>query len=184
MSDRVDALLGEYRKQLDLPWSTTVAGAQKVWIAVYPPPLERRLRQRMREFEIETHDAGHEWIEVDLTTAFAEWLSANEYRDEYFKEPDLLAGTLSDFGRFLVDRLKAALAREDADENTVVAFIGAGALFPMARVSEVIDRVSPAIRGRLLVLFPGQIDGSNYRLLDARDGWNYLAVLISAGVES
>jgi hypothetical protein len=32
----------------------------------------------------------------------------------------------------------------------------------------------------LLVFFPGQFDNNNYRLLDARDGWNYLAVPITA----
>jgi len=31
-----------------------------------------------------------------------------------------------------------------------------------------------------LVFFPGERDGSNYRLLDARDGWNYLATPIAA----
>jgi len=26
------------------------------------------------------------------------------------------------------------------------------------------------------VFFPGEHEGNSYRLLDARDGWNYLAV--------
>ena len=34
-------------------------------------------------------------------------------------------------------------------------------------------------RGRLVVFFPGQYEQNNYRLLDARDGWNYMAVPIS-----
>ena len=34
--------------------------------------------------------------------------------------------------------------------------------------------------GRLLVFFPGEVEGNNYRLLDARDGWNYLATPITA----
>jgi len=29
------------------------------------------------------------------------------------------------------------------------------------------------------VFFPGQLEQNNYRLLDARDGWNYMAVPIS-----
>jgi hypothetical protein len=29
------------------------------------------------------------------------------------------------------------------------------------------------IKGRLVVFFPGHLERSNYRLLDARDGWNY-----------
>lgn len=179
--DRIELLLKEYRKQLDLPWSRSIAGPQKVWIAVYDPGLERRLRLRVEEFEIETSGSGHRWHLLDLTTAFAEWLAANEYREAYFAEPELLSGALGDFVTTLTDRVRAGLKDPGVDENTVVALLGVGSLFPMARVSELVDRVAPAIRGRLLVLFPGHIDGSNYRLLDARDGWNYLAVPITTG---
>jgi hypothetical protein len=47
-------------------------------------------------------------------------------------------------------------------------------------VSELLPLVEPFIRGRLLVLFPGVYEENNYRLLDARDGWNYRAVPILA----
>jgi hypothetical protein len=47
------------------------------------------------------------------------------------------------------------------------------------KVSSLVDRVGDAIAGRLLVYFPGQYDHNTYRLLDARDGWNYLAVPIT-----
>ena len=178
--DRVELLLREYRKQLALPW-TVVAGPQKVWIAVYPPELERRLRVRVTEFEIATRNAGHDWRLVDLTRAFSEWLAANEYRKDYFAEPQLLSAALGDFVTNVADTVVAAL--NSADENAVVCVMGVGSLFPMVRVSEVIDRAARSIRGRLLVLFPGHLEGSNYRLLDARDGWNYLAVPITIGVE-
>ena len=36
------------------------------------------------------------------------------------------------------------------------------------------------VQGRLLVLFPGEYENNNYRLLDARPGWNYQAVPITA----
>ena len=62
----------------------------------------------------------------------------------------------------------------------MVALLGVGSLFPMVRVSDLIQRVSANVRGRLLVLFPGSFEGGNYRLLDARDGWNYLAIPIVA----
>lgn len=42
------------------------------------------------------------------------------------------------------------------------------------------ERVEDAIRGRLLVFFPGEYQENHYRLLDARDGWNYHAVPITA----
>jgi len=48
-------------------------------------------------------------------------------------------------------------------------------------MSDVMDEVAGDIRARLVVFFPGSYDEKSYfRLLDARDGWDYLAVPISA----
>ncbi len=65
------------------------------------------------------------------------------------------------------------------DENTVVAVYGAASLFGFTRVSLVLKEVVRDIRGRLVLFFPGEYEENNYRLLDARDGWNYLAVPIT-----
>jgi hypothetical protein len=46
--------------------------------------------------------------------------------------------------------------------------------------AELIDAVSGSIAGRLVVFFPGQYEHNSYRLLDARDGWDYLATPITA----
>ena len=54
-----------------------------------------------------------------------------------------------------------------------------GALFGFARLSHILKMVEADIRGRLVVFFPGHLERSNYRLLDARDGWNYMAVPIT-----
>jgi hypothetical protein len=48
------------------------------------------------------------------------------------------------------------------------------------KVSALIERVQDDVLGRMLVFFPGEVEGNNYRLLGARDGWNYLATLITA----
>ncbi len=79
--------------------------------------------------------------------------------------------------------MRAALTAPDVDSDTVVALVGVASLFGLVRASEVLDKVTQSIQGRLLVFFPGQHEGSNYRLLDARDGWNYLAVPITATEE-
>jgi hypothetical protein len=42
-----------------------------------------------------------------------------------------------------------------------------------------VEEVENDIRGRLALFFPGEYENQNYRLLDARDGWNYLAVPIT-----
>src|SRR4051794_6366496 len=151
--DRIDQLVAEYRNQLRLPWSRTLAGPQRVWMIVYDPDLERRLRLKLEEFAIETREAGHAWELIDLTPSFADWLAANEYRDAYFAEPTLLANSLGDYADSLAARVATVLADEKFGDDAVVAILGAGTLFPMARMSELLDRVSPAIRGRLLVFF-------------------------------
>jgi hypothetical protein len=43
----------------------------------------------------------------------------------------------------------------------------------------VLKLVEGDVKGRLVVFFPGTLEQNNYRLLDARDGWNYMAVPIS-----
>ncbi|MFH1688626.1 MAG: DUF1788 domain-containing protein, partial [Candidatus Eisenbacteria bacterium] len=56
---------------------------------------------------------------------------------------------------------------------------GVACLFGLTRLSLVLKEVVKDIRGRLVVFFPGEYEENNYRLLDARDGWNYLAVPIT-----
>jgi hypothetical protein len=46
-------------------------------------------------------------------------------------------------------------------------------------MSQVLTLIEGDVRGRLVVFFPGQFEQNNYRLLDARDGWNYMAVPIT-----
>jgi hypothetical protein len=179
MSDRVTALLDQYARQLALPWRQDLSGAERVWIAVYPPELERRIRFRLGEFELATTAAGKGWRHIDLTDSFGKWLAAQEYREAYFEEPGLIAPALEGYEQELLERVRAALTDNETDDKTVVALSGVGSLFPMVRVSELIQKSAQHIRGRLLVLFPGSFEHGNYRLLEARDGWNYLAVPIT-----
>jgi hypothetical protein len=73
-------------------------------------------------------------------------------------------------------RVRQELAKCGMDD--ILALAGAGALFGLTRISSLIEAVAPAIPGRLLVLFPGRYERGTYRLLDARDGWNYRATPI------
>ena len=45
-------------------------------------------------------------------------------------------------------------------------------------MSALLNAVNDATAGRLLVFFPGDVENNNFRLLDARDGWDYMAVVI------
>jgi len=174
-------LLAEYRSHLELPWGDAVAHRQRVWMVVYPPEQERRLRIRLGEFELATKKSGHGWSLLDLEGVFEAWLSDHKYREQYLNDPTLLVPAMERFANHLVKLLTAKLG--EVTENDVVAVAGVSSLFGLGsavRVSGLVDAVQSAIKGRLLVFFPGRVDGNNFRLLDARDGWNYLAVVISA----
>lgn len=177
---RLEDLADLYGQHIATPWQRTVAGAQRVVMVAYDKELERVLRARKGEFETRTKAAGHEWHEVDLTNAFASWLAADEYRDAYFESPDDLQLKLAgEFPEYVADRIRAVLTSPDVTETSVVAVFGAGSLYGFTHVSEVLKGVERDIRGRLVVFFPGTLEQNNYRLLDARDGWNYMAVPIS-----
>ena len=176
----VEGLLANYSRFVRLPWDRSLAGPQKVWFALHDPAQERRLRLRLEEFRLATLAAGHGWVPFDLTDAFARWMAHQEYRDAYFAEPELLTDRLGEFLDALVAEVEAVLTGPEADDAAVVAVTGLAALFGLTRGSALIERVAPRVCGRLLVFFPGHHEGSNYRLLDARDGWNYLAIPITA----
>lgn len=176
----IDDRIRAFTRFVALPWRQDRSGSEKVWIVIYPPSEERRLRRRILEFSLAATAAGHGWQDVDLTPLFALWMAENPYREEYFNEPQTIHLALGDFATFVSGLVRGELESAEADENTVVALIGAGSLFGLGpvRVSRLVEDVESAIRGRLLVFFPGERDGHNYRLLDARDGWSYLAIPI------
>ncbi len=177
---RIEQLIENYARFAALPWEQNLAGVQRVWFAVYDKSDERRLRIRLGEFELETKTAQHAWKLIDVSGAFAEWMWAEDYRESYFHAPDDLEMTMSGFLDFVSARVRSALKDDAADANVVVAVHGISCLFGLIKVSDVIGAVESSIRGRLLVFFPGEFENNNYRLLDARDGWNYLAVPITA----
>jgi len=181
---RIEDLAEHYGRHIATPWQRTVAGAQRVIMVVYDKELERTLRARKLAFETATKEAGHEWREIDLADAFAEWMAADDYRDEYFASPeDLQLKLEAEFPAYIAERLRVVLRHPDVTENTVIAVLGAGSLFGLARISQVLRMIEGDIKGRLIVFFPGHFERNNYRLFDARDGWNYLAVPITAHSE-
>ena len=185
MSSKVTKLVSTYRQHLTVPWQAGLAAIQRVIFAVYDKADELRLRANVEEFALVTHQAGKQWLLLDVTNAFPEWMAAQEYRDAYFESPEDLSGyqtgELTEFVADLNTQLKARIAAV-AGPDTVVALLGVGALFGLARVSSVVEGIKEAVQGRLLVFFPGEHYPENhtYRLLDARDGWNYLAVPLLA----
>lgn len=180
----IESLVQQYERLVAMPWTEHLSGAEKVWFVVYEPAQERRLRLRLPEFEIATQKTGHVWRYVDLTDAFAGWMAGHKYREAYFKRPRLMTdAVLAGFKSTVVDQILAALTAPDVDANSVVAIGGLASLFGLVLASDVLEAVGPSVRGRLLVFFPGGYENKIYRLLNARDGWNYLAIPITAQAE-
>jgi len=175
---KIEDLASLYERYMDVPWQRTIAGAQRVVIVVYDKELERTFRARKGEFEQRTRTTGRGWVEFDCTRCFAEWMALDEYREEYFEYPsDLTLKLENEFTDYVADSLRNLLI--SCDENTVVAVTGVASLYGFTRLSDLVRAVESDIKGRLVVFFPGTKDGNNYRLLDARDGWNYLAYSIT-----
>jgi hypothetical protein len=177
---RIEDLAERFGRHIATPWQRTVSGAQRVIMLVYDKELERTLRARKVAFETAARQAGHDWHEMDISCAFAEWIAADEYREEYFAAPeDLLLKLEAEFPEYLANKLRDHLSGDEITDYSVVALFGVGSLFGFARLSHILKMVEADIRGRLVVFFPGHLERSNYRLLDARDGWNYMAVPIT-----
>ena len=181
---KTELLKKNYQRVCSLPWDRNISGAQKVWLAVYDKEDERKLRLRVGLFEEATHQTGHQWHALDLTDAFANWMTSPEnasYAPSYFESPELLdEAVLADFKQLVVSQIRAILDKLPNAEDAVLGVYGVASLFGFLKVSELLPMVEGHIRGRLLLFFPGVYEQDNYRLLDARDGWNYHAVPITA----
>lgn len=175
----IDRLLTNYSRQVRLPWSANMSGKQRIWFAVYPPAEERRVRARLPQFETLTLEANHGWSTVDLTRLLPEWVADHEYREAIFEQPEHFSAN-SELEALAAERVRQACSREDVDAASVVAVIGLASLFDFMRVSSLIERVEDSVPGRLLILFPGEYASNVFRFMDARDGFNYMAVPITS----
>jgi len=173
-----DEILKAYVKQVRLPWLPDAPAAERVWIVWYDKSMQRRFTARLGEFENATLSAGHGWQALDIAPLPPQWLAAHEFFEALLHDPGEIRGLLPDLQRHLAQTLRTVLA--SATSNDVVALDGCASLFGFVRLSALIADIAPAIRGRMVVGFPGTHAGGVYRLLDARDGWNYHAVPIPA----
>jgi len=133
------------------------------------------------EFEILTKQAGHPWLRIDLRGKFAEWIASVDpgERADWFRNPDdvdLYART--EWKGRLMDFFLSEIARAGAPAKTVFALTGLMDLYDYLHVSDLLEGLEQLCPGFLLVFFPGEKEGNNYRFLDARIGWNYLAIPI------
>ena len=177
---KIKKLLNTYETFIQLPWRSDSAAEQRVIFCVYDQNDELRLRAKVEEFEIATKKANHGWFLFDITNTFAVWLSKNRYAKSYFAQPEIVQTLTGTYLTFIVEEYKRFLQAHECTENDVIALTGVASLFGLLKVKEVVDKLSKLTKGRLVVFFPGSFENDNYRLLDAYDGWNYLAIPITA----
>jgi hypothetical protein len=149
-----------------------------VWILWYDKALERRVAAQVGVFENATQAAGHGWHLFSLAHLYGKWIGGHRLFKPLLRRPGEIHSVLPEFETHAVSAAKEAA--DALGPNDVFAVSGAGALFGVASVSRLIEGIAPAVRGRLLVFFPGRYEAGRYRLLDARDGWNYHAIPIPA----
>lgn len=174
---KISRLVDRFRRQVNLPWNAALHGAERTWFVVYDPADERRLMAQLGEFKLATREASHEWRDINLTGQFEKWLAGSEYREAYFEDPEILEIQYRAFEEVLVQLLRNECTQ--GDNNTVFAITGVASVYGFVRVASLVEALADQIRGRLVVFFPGAVHGNTYRLLNARDGWNYRSVVIT-----
>lgn len=181
MANSVDDLLNAYEKVVNGNWEVTLSGQERIWFLVYEPEMQRKVDFRLGDFENVTKKARKKWAIVSLKEAFPAWMANHDYREEYFNEPDMLVDQLEfEFKNWVVSHSVEKLNQQNADEHTVLAITDVASIFGFARLSDILNQVAHQVKGRLLVFFPGEFEKNQFRLLDARDGWSYLARPITA----
>jgi len=176
MKSKVDQLLDVFEKVVNEPWSSRLSGSERVWFLVYDPSEQRKLDLRIGDFATSAVRANKKWQEISLKECFPTWMSSHDYKEEYFANPEYIVDQLeAEFIPYAIQFMKSALSKFEQDANTVIAIRDVASLFGFARISEILKSCDKNFKGRLLIFFPGEFEQNQYRLLDARDGWDYLA---------
>ncbi len=176
MATKTDTLLAAFDRALHEPWPAQLSGSERVWFLIFDPAELRRVELRMGDFEAAAHRANRRWVPVSVKSCFPDWMAAHDYRDGYFESPDDLIDQLeADFKPYVIRYVIEAMKQAQPDDNTLIALQDGSALFGLVPLSDILRGITAQLRGRMLVFFPGEYQHHQYRLLDARDGWNYLA---------
>lgn len=172
-------LISSYDNYISVPWQKVISSEERSIFVIYNKEDELKLRARVSEFEHATVQSEHPWQLLDITDSFAKWLGEQDYKDDYFEDPEYLVSNYEYFAEELIENLNKEIT-EKMDENSVVALLGCGTLFGITSVSGLVKSLAANIKGRLVVFFPGEHDQNTYKLLDATDGWGYQATSIKS----
>lgn len=176
MQSKIDQLLSAFEKVVKEPWSSALSGQERIWFLVYDPAEQRKVDLRMGDFESVATKAGKKWKEVSLKNCFPSWMSNHEYREDYFISPEYIVDQLeAEFIPYAIQYLKNEFNKIEQNEDMLLALRDVSSIFGFARLSEILKSCDKDFKGRILIFFPGEFEHNHYRLLDARDGWDYLA---------
>jgi len=180
---RIDQLLSRFKRHLELPLRSNLPLSQRVWFLVYPPEEERRIVNRIQEFEIVTVEAKLQWKHINLAGSYADWIDTFEPEEKKLclSAPNILENYADPgFRDFLCQKILSIMKNvpEEQRSSTVFGVSGLMELYDFIHVSTVIDSIDSSFSGILVLFFPGEREGNTYRFLGARIGWNYLAVPI------
>ncbi len=176
MASRIDLLVEAFDKVVKEPWAAALSGQERTWFLVYDPAEQRKVDLQLGDFETATIKANKKWKSISLKLCFPTWMATHEYKEDYFHSPEYILDQLeAEFIPYAINFLKNELAKIDQDENTLIALKDVSSFFGFARLSEILKSCEKEYKGRLLIFFPGEFEHNHYRLLDARDGWDYLA---------
>lgn len=179
---RIEELSEVFARSISAPWMRTSSGSERVLMVVYDKELERPLRSRINLFSEAIVGANHSAVHLDLTTWFSVWMAEQKYAEGYFESPEDLQTLIeAEFKNYISKKIIQKL--NESGDDTVVCVNGLDSLYGFLKTSELIRSVEPFIKGRLVIFFPGTKDGNNYRMLDAHDGWNYMANGISLNAQ-
>jgi hypothetical protein len=181
MASKIDQLLAAYEQVVNEPWSTSLSGQERIWFLVYDPAEQRKIELRLEEFETVTIKAEKRWELISLKNCFPSWMAKHDYKEEYFQDPETLVDQLEvEFKHYAIQYLTTEIESRKIDDNTLIAIKDISSLFGFNRISDVLNGCANVFKGRVLIFFPGEFEKNHYRLLDARDGWSYLARPITA----
>ena len=176
MASKIDQLLSAYELVVNEPWSTSLSGQERIWFLVYDPAEQRKIDLRLEDFETATMKAGKKWELISLKNCFPSWMANHDYKEEYFNDPETLIDQLEiEFKQYAIHFLTTEIESRNIDDNTLIAIKDISSLFGFNRISDVLNGCANVFKGRVLIFFPGEFEKNHYRLLDARDGWSYLA---------